>query len=152
MTYAELWVKGSLMHLLANKLSLVDGIGRGVITTFLLHCGLQGETALFLSALHGCYDTARFLLLNGANQELCDRRGRRPLDVAREGMHHQVLELLLAHRVHRGPVPIDPACEVLWDDRAYLYSPWAAAPCVPGRSASFSGSITPRGMSSPPPR
>ncbi|XP_041963485.1 neurogenic locus notch homolog protein 1 isoform X1 [Alosa sapidissima] len=111
----------------------------------------KGETALFLSALHGCYDTARFLLLNGANQDLCDRHGRRPVHVAREGMHHQVLELLLAHRVQRGPVPIDPACEVLWDDRAYLYSPWAAPPSLPSRSASFSGAITPRGLSSPPP-
>ncbi|KAL7836016.1 hypothetical protein SRHO_G00283630 [Serrasalmus rhombeus] len=112
----------------------------------------KGETALFLSALHGCYETARFLLLNGANQELTDRRGRRPIDVAREGMHHQVLELLLAHRVHRSPFPMEPATEVLWDDRAYLYSPWAASPpCLPGRSASFSGVIVPREMSSPPP-
>ncbi|KAG9283744.1 hypothetical protein AMEX_G2546 [Astyanax mexicanus] len=112
----------------------------------------KGETALFLSALHGCYETARFLLLNGANQELTDRRGRRPMDVAREGMHHQVLELLLAHRIHRSPFPMDPATEVLWDDRAYLYSSWVAtSPCLPGRSASFSGVIAPRDMSSPPP-
>ncbi|XP_072548528.1 neurogenic locus notch homolog protein 1 isoform X2 [Salminus brasiliensis] len=112
----------------------------------------KGETALFLSALHGCYETTRFLLLNGANQELTDRRGRRPIDVAREGMHHQVLELLLAHRVHRSPFPMDPATEVLWDDRAYLYSSWVAAPpCLPGRSASFSGVIAHRDMASPPP-
>ncbi|KAI7806267.1 neurogenic locus notch homolog protein 1 [Triplophysa rosa] len=112
----------------------------------------KGETALFLSALHGCYDTARFLLLNGANQELSDCKGRRPLDVAREGLHHQVLELLLAHRVQRGPVPLDPNTEVLWDDRTYVYSPWVASPpCLPGRSASFSGVIGHRGMSTPPP-
>ncbi|KAL2084424.1 hypothetical protein ACEWY4_019942 [Coilia grayii] len=111
----------------------------------------KGETPLFLSALHGCYDTARLLLLNGANQELCDHRGWRPLDVAREAMHHQVLELLLAHRGPRGPAPAAPDCEVLWDDRAFLYSPWAAAPSLPGRSASFSGAITPRGLSTPPP-
>ncbi|XP_073728646.1 uncharacterized protein notchl [Misgurnus anguillicaudatus] len=112
----------------------------------------KGETPLFLSALHGCYDTARFLLLNGANQELNDCKGRRPLDVAREGLHHQVLELLLAHRVQRGPVPLDPTTEVLWDDRTYVYSPWVASPpCLPGRSASFSGVIGHRGMSTPPP-
>ncbi|KAK2815232.1 hypothetical protein Q7C36_023498 [Tachysurus vachellii] len=112
----------------------------------------KGETALFLSALHGCYDTARFLLLNGANQELTDRRGRRPMDVAREGFHHQILELLLAHRVHQSPFPVAPATEVLWDDRAYLYSPWMASPpCLPGRSASFSGIVGPREMSSPQP-
>ncbi|XP_043087773.1 neurogenic locus notch homolog protein 1 [Puntigrus tetrazona] len=112
----------------------------------------KGETALFLSALHGCYDTARFLLLNGANQDLSDCKGRRPLEVAREGLHHQVLELLLAHRVHRATVPLDPATEVLWDDRTYVYSPWVASPpCLPGRSASFSGVINHRGMSSPPP-
>ncbi|XP_042629136.1 neurogenic locus notch homolog protein 1-like [Cyprinus carpio] len=109
----------------------------------------KGETALFLSALHDCYDTARFLLLNGANQDLTDCKGRRPLDVAQEGLHHQVLELLLAHRA---PVPLDPATEVLWDDRTYVCSPWVASPpCLPGRSASFSGVIGHRGMSTPPP-
>ncbi|XP_052002560.1 neurogenic locus notch homolog protein 1-like isoform X2 [Xyrauchen texanus] len=112
----------------------------------------KGETALFLSALHGCYDTARFLILNGANQELSDCKGRRPLDVAREGSHHQVLELLLAHRVQRGQVPLDPATEMLWDDRTYAYSPWVASPpSLPGRSASFSGVIGSRGMATPPP-
>ncbi|XP_026139018.1 neurogenic locus notch homolog protein 1 [Carassius auratus] len=112
----------------------------------------KGETALFLSALHGCYDTARFLLLNGANQDLSDCKGRRPLDVAREGLRHQVLELLLAHRVHRAPVPLDPTTEVLWDDRTYVCSPWVASPpYLPGRSASFSGVISHRGMSTPPP-
>ncbi|XP_056331508.1 neurogenic locus notch homolog protein 1 [Danio aesculapii] len=112
----------------------------------------KGETALFLSALHGCFDTARFLLLNGANQDLTDCKGRRPLDVAREGLHHQVLELLLAHRVQRAPVPLDPSTEVLWDDRTYVFSPWVASPpCLPGRSASFSGVINHRGMPTPPP-
>lgn len=72
--------------------------------------------------------------------------------MAREGFHHQVLELLLAHRVHRAPVPLDPATEVLWDDRTYAYSPWVASPpCLPGRSSSFSGVISHRGMSTPPP-
>ncbi|KAI4881864.1 hypothetical protein NFI96_011952, partial [Prochilodus magdalenae] len=133
-----------------NHLSLARTLIRyGAVVDLQDH---KGETALFLSALHGCYETARFLLLNGANQELTDRRGRRPLDVAREGMHHQVLELLLAHRVHRSPFPMDPATEVLWDDRAYMYSPWVASPpCLPGRSASFSGVIAQREMSSPPP-
>ncbi|XP_035601795.1 neurogenic locus notch homolog protein 1-like isoform X1 [Oncorhynchus keta] len=111
----------------------------------------KGETALFLSALHGCYDTARFLLLNGANQDLSDRRGRRALDVAREGMHHQVLELLLAHRVQRGPIPMEQANDMLWDERAFLYSQWVNSPGLPGRSASFSGVIGHRDMSSPPP-
>ncbi|XP_030641512.1 neurogenic locus notch homolog protein 1 [Chanos chanos] len=112
----------------------------------------KGETPLFLSALHGCYDTARFLLLNGANQDLTDRRGRSPLDVSREGLHHQVHELLLAHRVQRGPVPIDLTTEVLWDDRAYMYSPWMVSPpSLPGRSASFSGVIGHRELSSPQP-
>ncbi|CAB1333394.1 unnamed protein product [Coregonus sp. 'balchen'] len=111
----------------------------------------KGETALFLSALHGCYDTARFLLLNGANQNLSDRRGRRALDVAREGMHHQVLELLLAHRVQRGPIPMEQANDMLWDERALLYSQWMNSPGLPGRSASFSGVIGHRDMSSPPP-
>ncbi|XP_070997014.1 neurogenic locus notch homolog protein 1-like isoform X4 [Oncorhynchus clarkii lewisi] len=111
----------------------------------------KGETALFLSALHGCYDTARFLLLNGANQDLSDRRGRRALDVAREGMHHQVLELLLAHRVQRGPIPMEQANDMLWDERALLYSQWVNSPGLPGRSASFSGVIGHRDTSSPPP-
>ncbi|XP_062321373.1 neurogenic locus notch homolog protein 1 isoform X3 [Osmerus eperlanus] len=111
----------------------------------------KGETPLFLAALHGCYDTARFLLLNGANQELHDRRGRRPLDVAREGMHHQVLELLLAHRVQRGPIPIDPSNEMLWDERGLMYSPWATSQGVPGRSSSFSGVIEQRYMTPPQP-
>uniref|UniRef100_A0A4W5PJJ4 Uncharacterized protein n=1 Tax=Hucho hucho TaxID=62062 RepID=A0A4W5PJJ4_9TELE len=111
----------------------------------------KGETALFLSALHGCYDTARFLLLNGANQDLSDRRGRRALDVAREGMHHQVLELLLAHRVQRGPIPMEQANDMLWDERALLYNQWVNSPGLPGRSASFSGVIGHRDMSSPPP-
>ncbi|KAI2654893.1 hypothetical protein H4Q32_017175 [Labeo rohita] len=84
--------------------------------------------------------------------DLCDCKGRRPLDVARDGLHHQVLELLLAHRVHRAPVPLDPATEVLWDDRTYVYSPWVASPpCLPGRSASFSGVIGQRGVPTPPP-
>ncbi|KAK1806362.1 hypothetical protein P4O66_004877, partial [Electrophorus voltai] len=112
----------------------------------------KGETALFLAALHGCYETARFLLLNGANQDLTDRRGRRPIDVAQEALHHQVLELLLAHSFQRSPFPVDSATEVLWDDRGYLYSPWAASPpSLPGRSSSFSGVIGNRDLSSPPP-
>ncbi|XP_071383289.1 neurogenic locus notch homolog protein 1 [Centroberyx affinis] len=110
----------------------------------------KGETALFLSALHGCYDTARLLLINGANLELHDRRGRRPIDVAREGIHHQVLELLLAHRVQRGPVPVEPANDMLWEERALMYSPWVGSPGLPGRSASFSGVIGHRDMTPPP--
>uniref|UniRef100_A0A8C9YK62 Notch homolog, like n=1 Tax=Sander lucioperca TaxID=283035 RepID=A0A8C9YK62_SANLU len=110
----------------------------------------KGETALFLSAIHGCYDTARLLLLHGANLELHDRRGRRPMDVAREGMHHQVLELLLAHQIQRGPVPVDSANDMLWEDRTLMYSPWVGSQGMPGRSASFSGIIGHRDMTPPP--
>lgn len=110
----------------------------------------KGETALFLSALHGCYDTARLLLLHGANLELHDRRGRRAVDVAREGMHHQVLELLLAHQIQRGPVPVESASDMLWEDRALMYSSWVGSQCMPGRSASFSGTLGPRDMTPPP--
>ncbi|XP_056237861.1 neurogenic locus notch homolog protein 1 [Seriola aureovittata] len=110
----------------------------------------KGETPLFLSALHGCYDTARLLLLHGANLELRDRRGRRPIDVAREGMRHQVLELLLAHQIQRGPVPIDSANDMMWEERALMYSPWVGAQGLPGRSASFSGIVGHRDMTPPP--
>ncbi|KAK9514273.1 hypothetical protein VZT92_027752 [Zoarces viviparus] len=110
----------------------------------------KGETALFLSALHGCYDTTRLLLLHGANLELHDRRGRRPSDVAREGIHHQVLELLLAHQIQRGPVPVDTANDMLWEERALMYSPWVGSQGMPGRSASFSGIIAHRDMTPPP--
>nr|XP_040020417.1 neurogenic locus notch homolog protein 1 [Gasterosteus aculeatus aculeatus] len=110
----------------------------------------KGETSLFLSALHGCYDTARLLLLHGANLELHDRRGRRPIDVAREGIHHQVLELLLAHQIQRGPVPVDTANEMLWEERALMYSSWVGSQGMPGRSASFSGIIGHRDMTPPP--
>uniref|UniRef100_A0A3Q0QXI3 Notch receptor, like n=1 Tax=Amphilophus citrinellus TaxID=61819 RepID=A0A3Q0QXI3_AMPCI len=109
----------------------------------------KGETALFLSALHGCYDTARILLLHGANLELHDRRGRRPTDVAREGMHHQVLELLLAHQIQRGPIPVDTGNDMMWEERAMMYSPWAGSQGLPGRSASFSGIIGHRDMTPP---
>uniref|UniRef100_A0A3P9N9M7 Notch receptor, like n=1 Tax=Poecilia reticulata TaxID=8081 RepID=A0A3P9N9M7_POERE len=110
----------------------------------------KGETALFLSSLHGCYDTSRLLLLHGANLELHDRRGRRPIDVAREAMHHQVLELLLAHQIQRGPVPVNTANDVMWEERALMYSPWVSSQGLPGRSASFSGMIAHRDMTSPP--
>ncbi|GAA6217270.1 neurogenic locus notch homolog protein 1 isoform X2 [Lates japonicus] len=110
----------------------------------------KGETPLFLSALHGCYDTARLLLLHGANLELRDRRGRRPIDVAREGMRHQVLELLLAHQIQRGPVPVDTANDMLWEERALMYSPWVGSQGLPGRSASFSGIVGHRDMTPPP--
>ncbi|XP_026173610.1 neurogenic locus notch homolog protein 1 isoform X2 [Mastacembelus armatus] len=110
----------------------------------------KGETALFLSALHGCYDTARLLLLHGANLDLPDRRGRRPIDVAREGMRHQVLELLLAHQIQRGPVAMDSANEMLWEERGLMYSPWVGSQGLPGRSASFSGIIGHRDMTPPP--
>ncbi|XP_047455891.1 neurogenic locus notch homolog protein 1 [Mugil cephalus] len=110
----------------------------------------KGETALFLSALHGCYDTARLLLLHGANLDLHDRRGRRPIDVAREGMRHQVLELLLAHQIQRAPVTVDSSGEMMWDERALMYSPWVASQGLPGRSASFSGTIAHRDMTPPP--
>ncbi|XP_033958969.1 neurogenic locus notch homolog protein 1 isoform X1 [Pseudochaenichthys georgianus] len=110
----------------------------------------KGETALFLSAIHGCYDTARLLLLHGANLELHDRRGRRPVDVAREGIHHQILELLLAHQIQRGPVPVDSANEMLWEERTLIYSPWVGSQGIPGRSASFSGIIGHRDMTPPP--
>ncbi|KAK1895313.1 Neurogenic locus notch like protein 2 [Dissostichus eleginoides] len=110
----------------------------------------KGETALFLSAIHGCYDTARLLLLHGANLELHDRRGRRPIDVAREGIHHQILELLLAHQIQRGPVPVDSANEMLWEERTLIYSPWVGSQGIPGRSASFSGIIGHRDMTPPP--
>uniref|UniRef100_A0A3Q2P4J0 Notch receptor, like n=1 Tax=Fundulus heteroclitus TaxID=8078 RepID=A0A3Q2P4J0_FUNHE len=110
----------------------------------------KGETALFLSSLHGCYDTTRLLLLHGANLDLHDRRGRRPIDVAREAMHHQVLELLLAHQIQRGPVPVNTASDVMWEERALMYQPWVSSPGLPGRSASFSGMIPHRDMASPP--
>lgn len=110
----------------------------------------QGETALFLAAIHGCYDTARLLLLHGANLELHDRRGRRAIDMAREGMHHQVLELLLAHQFQRGPVPIDSTNEMLWDERALMYSQWMGSQGLPGRSASFSGTVAHRNVSPSP--
>ncbi|XP_041844787.1 neurogenic locus notch homolog protein 1 isoform X2 [Melanotaenia boesemani] len=110
----------------------------------------KGETALFLSALHGCYDTARLLLLQGANLDLHDRRGRRPINVAREAMHHQVLELLLAHQIQSGPVPVDPAGDMTWEERALMYSSWVGSQGLPGRSASFSGIIGHRDMTSPP--
>ncbi|XP_012733172.2 neurogenic locus notch homolog protein 1 isoform X2 [Fundulus heteroclitus] len=110
----------------------------------------KGETALFLSSLHGCYDTTRLLLLHGANLDLHDRRGRRPIDVAREAMHHQVLELLLAHQIQRGPVPVNTASDVMWEERALMYQPWVSSPGLPGRSASFSGMIPHRDMASSP--
>ncbi|XP_019734154.1 neurogenic locus notch homolog protein 1 [Hippocampus comes] len=108
----------------------------------------KGETPLFLSAFYGCYDTARLLLLHGANLELHDRRGRRPVDVAREGLHHQVLELLLAHQIQRGPTTMDAASDMLWEERALMYSPWVG---TQGRSASFSGIVPHRDMTPPPP-
>uniref|UniRef100_A0A3B3ZD33 LNR domain-containing protein n=1 Tax=Periophthalmus magnuspinnatus TaxID=409849 RepID=A0A3B3ZD33_9GOBI len=101
----------------------------------------KGETALFLSALHGCYDTARLLLLHGANLDLRDRRGRHAVDAAQEGMHHQILEMLLSHQMHRRPAAVqDSSCDVLWDDRgvAYPSCSWGGAQGLPGRSASFS--------------
>lgn len=98
----------------------------------------------------GCYDTTRLLLLQGANPELHDRRGRRPMDMAREGAHHQVLELLLAHQYQRAPVPIDSANEMLWEERAMMYSQWVGTPGLPGRSASFSGIAAHRDMTPPP--
>ncbi|XP_033837656.1 neurogenic locus notch homolog protein 1 [Periophthalmus magnuspinnatus] len=104
----------------------------------------KGETALFLSALHGCYDTARLLLLHGANLDLRDRRGRHAVDAAQEGMHHQILEMLLSHQMHRRPAAVqDSSCDVLWDDRgvAYPSCSWGGAQGLPGRSASFSGTI-----------
>lgn len=84
--------------------------------------------------------------------DLHDRRGRRPTDVAREGMHHQVLELLLAYRVQRGPMPVEPANDMMWEERALMYSPWVGSPGLPGRSASFSGVIGHRDMTPPPQR
>ncbi|KAM4580836.1 uncharacterized protein notchl [Odontesthes bonariensis] len=110
----------------------------------------KGETPLFLSALHGCYDTARLLLLHAANLDLHDRRGRRPIDVAREAMHHQVLELVLAHQIQRGPVAVDPANDMTWEERAMMYSQWVGSQGMPGRSASFSGIIGHRDMNPPP--
>ncbi|XP_061632255.1 neurogenic locus notch homolog protein 1 [Phyllopteryx taeniolatus] len=106
----------------------------------------KGETPLFLSAFYGCYDTARLLLLHGANLELHDRRGRRPIAVAREGLHHQVLELLLAHQIQREPSTVDAASDMLWEERALMYSPWVG---TQGRSASFSGIMAHRDMTSP---
>ncbi|XP_049586480.1 neurogenic locus notch homolog protein 1 [Syngnathus scovelli] len=107
----------------------------------------KGETPLFLSAFYGCYDTARLLLLHGANLDLHDRRGRRPVDVAREGLHHQVLELLLAHQIQRGPTTVDTSSDMLWEERALMYSPWVG---TQGRSASFSGIVAHRDMTPPP--
>ncbi|XP_017288778.1 neurogenic locus notch homolog protein 1 [Kryptolebias marmoratus] len=112
----------------------------------------KGETALFLAALHGCYDTARLLLLHGANLELHDRRGRRPTDVAREAMHHQVLELLLAHQMQRRPVPVPvpPVNDMTWEEHALMYSTWVGSQGLHGRSASFSGIVGHRDMSPQP--
>ncbi|XP_072572165.1 uncharacterized protein notchl isoform X2 [Paramormyrops kingsleyae] len=101
----------------------------------------KGETALFLSALHGCYDTARFLLLHGANQDLSDWSGRCPIDVAREGLHQQVVELLLAHRPQKTATQMPPDNDMSWNDHAVPHNQWTASPGLPGRSASFSGVI-----------
>ncbi|CAN9514203.1 unnamed protein product [Ophioblennius macclurei] len=110
----------------------------------------KGETPLFLSALHGCYDTTRLLLLHGANLELHDRRGRCPADVAREGLHHQVLELLVAHQIQRGPVNVEAGGDGIWNEHILMYTPWAGSQGLPGRSASFSGIIGHRDMTPPP--
>ncbi|CDR04911.1 unnamed protein product [Oncorhynchus mykiss] len=40
---------------------------------------------------------------------------------------------------------------MLWDEHAFLYSQWVNSAGLPGRSASFSGVIGHRDMSSPPP-
>ncbi|CAL1612265.1 unnamed protein product [Knipowitschia caucasica] len=105
----------------------------------------KGETALFLSALHGCYDTARLLLLHGANPDLRDRRGRQAVEAAQENMHPQVMEMLLSQQLQRRPAPeLGPCgpCDVLWDDRTMGYpGSWGGAQALPGRSASFSGTI-----------
>lgn len=100
----------------------------------------KGETALFLSALHGCYDTARLLLLHGAILDLRDRRGRHAVEAAQEGMHHAVVELLLAHQLQRRPVE---SAHALWDEHgaAGFPSSWSATQGLPGRSASFSGAV-----------
>lgn len=116
-----------------------------------LHLLQQGETPLFLSAVYGCYDTARLLLLHGANLELHDRRGRKATDMAREGLRHQVLELLLTHQMQRGPVTMEPS-DMLWDDHGLMYSPWLGSQGLPGRSASFSGIVGHRDMTPPPQR
>lgn len=72
------------------------------------------------------------------------------MDMAREGAHHQVLELLLAHQYQRAPVPIDPTNEMLWEERALMYSQWVGTAGLPGRSASFSGIVGHRDMTPPP--
>lgn len=72
------------------------------------------------------------------------------MDMAREGMHHQVLELLLAHQFQRAPVPMDSANEMLWEERALMYSQWVGSQGLPGRSASFSGIVGHRDMTPPP--
>lgn len=72
------------------------------------------------------------------------------MDMAREGMHHQVLELLLAHQFQRSPVPMDSANEMMWEERALMYSQWVGSQGLPGRSASFSGIVGHRDMTPPP--
>lgn len=72
------------------------------------------------------------------------------MDMAREGMHHQVLELLLTHQMQRGPIPLDGPGDMLWDDHGLMYSPWAGSQGLPGRSASFSGIVGHRDMTPPP--
>lgn len=65
-------------------------------------------------------------------------------------MRHQVLELLLAHQIQRGPVPVDSANDMLWDEHGLMYPSWAGSQGLPGRSASFSGIIGHRDMTPPP--
>ena len=56
----------------------------------------HGQTALHWSAMNNSTDAIQLLLENGASTTIKDKKGRTPIDVAREN-NHQKAVLLLQH-------------------------------------------------------
>lgn len=74
----------------------------------------HGRTALHCAALHGHDNVVIDLLLNGADKEAEDDEGSRPLHLAVEGGHKEVLKLLLR-------AGASPDCEMRRTGRRPLY-------------------------------
>lgn len=68
-------------------------------------------TALGAAAYHGKLEIAKLLLARGADPDLTSNEGSRPRDLAEQGGHQDLVDLLDSNDVERKPnEPTDNAC------------------------------------------
>ncbi|KAG8009815.1 Neurogenic locus notch-like protein 1 [Nibea albiflora] len=122
-------------------------------------CGPDGSVVLIRAVRSGLDRVVLELLRAGVPVNNTDHTGRSALHWACSVNHLSLTRTLIRYgaavdlqdnKIQRGPVPVDPNNDMLWEERSLMYSPWVGSQGMPGRSASFSGIIAHRDITPPP--